>query len=211
LDLLLKYEIPVAKGEVASSPEEAINVASEIGYPIVLKVISPQITHKTEAKALTLSIISEKKLIECYHEAIDNAKKHNPEAKIEGVLIQEMVPNGTEIIVGISRDPQFGPTILFGLGGIFVEVLKDISLRVPPITRYDAEEMIREIKGYNVLKAFRGKPRSDIEAIVNILLNVSKLSIDLKNSISEMDLNPVIVQAENEGAKAVDFRIVTRI
>lgn len=207
VDVLSHYDIPIAKGDVATSSEETIGIANKIGYPVVLKVISPQISHKTDAKILKLGIKTQSELIDCYNEVMENAKSYDPEAQVQGVLVQEMLKDGVEVIVGISRDPQFGPVILFGLGGTLVEVLKETSLRIPPITRYDAEEMIKEIKGHRILEGFRGKPRSDIDSVVNILLKTSKLAIDLKESIIEMDLNPIIVQAE--GAKVVDVRFVS--
>ena len=151
---------------------------------------------------------TESELIKDYQEVIDNVRKFNPKAQVKGVLVQEMVQDGYEVIVGISKDPQFGPTILFGLGGIFTELLRDVSLRVPPITRYDAEDMVKEIKGYRVLQGFRGKPKADLESIIDVLLKVSRLSIDLRESIKEMDINPLIVLPEGMGAKAVDTRIV---
>jgi len=207
VEILARYSIPLAKGKIASSPEEAVKITENIGYPVALKVISPQIIHKTNAKVLKLGIRNESELINAYDEIIKNAKQYNPNAEIQGVLVQEMIGSGTEVIVGISRDVQFGPVILFGLGGIFVEVLKDVSLRVLPITRYDAEEMIREIKGYKILEGFRGRPKADIEAIIDILLKVSNLALDLKESILEMDLNPIIVYEEGKGAYVVDVRM----
>jgi len=208
MDILNNYGIPVAKGEVARSPEEAIEIARRIGYPVALKVISLEVSHKTEARAIKLDVKSDSELSKAYLEVTDNLRKYDSKAAITGVLIQEMLKNGTEVIVGISRDPQFGPVILFGLGGVFVEVLRDVSLRVLPITRYDADQMIKEIKGYRILEGFRERPRADVEAITNILLKVSKLSMDLEDSILEMDLNPVIVQSDANGAKVVDVRIV---
>jgi len=209
VNILSRYGIPIAKGDIATSPEEAVEIANRIGYPVVLKVISPQIIHKTDANVLKLGVKTESELVNCYHEIIDNAERYNPRAQIEGVLVQEMIQEGVEVIVGIFRDQQFGPVILFGLGGIFVEVLKDISLRVPPITRYDAEEMIKEIKGYRILEGFRGKTRSDIEAVIDVLLKVSRLSVDLKDIVLEMDLNPIIVGPKDRGAKVVDARLIT--
>lgn len=207
-EILSHYGIPVAKGHIAKSSKEAAEISRRIGYPVALKVLSPQVSHKTDAKALKLGIKTQSELAKAYDEVIKNAKQYDPKAEIQGVLVQEMLDDGIEVIVGISRDAQFGPVILFGLGGIFVEVLKDVSLRVPPITKYDAEEMIGEIKGHRLLEGFRGKPKSDLKAIVDILLKVSKLSLDLKESILEIDLNPIIVHADGGGASVVDVRIV---
>jgi acyl-CoA synthetase (NDP forming) len=208
VEILARYGIPMANGGVAKSREEAVRIASKVGYPVALKAISKQVSHKTEANAIRLGVGSDAELGEAFDEVTRNLKRYDSKAEITGVLIQEMLRNGTEVIIGTSRDPQFGPVILFGLGGIFVEVLKDVSLRVLPITRYDAEEMVKEIKGYKVLEGFRGKPRADLQAIVEILMKVSGLSTDMKDWISELDLNPVIVLPEGSGAKVVDARFV---
>jgi len=208
MKVLSKYGIPVAEGAIARSQEEAVKIAGGIGYPVALKAISGQVSHKTEANAIRLGVKSDSDLVKAYGEVVQNLKTYDPKAEVAGVLIQEMMKDGTEVIVGTTRDPQFGPVILFGLGGIFVEVLKDVSLRVLPITKYDAEEMVREIKGYKVLEGFRGKPRADLGAIIDILLKVSKLATEMEGSVSELDLNPVIVLPEGKGAKVVDARFV---
>ena len=170
-NLPARYGIPVTEEAGAKSPKEAANVASRIGYPVVLKVDSPDILHKTEAGAIKLNIHNESELIKAYHEIVANSQKYDPKAEIRGVLVQEMVKDAREVIVGMFRDPQFGPVIMFGLGGVFVEVLKDVSLRVAPLTRHDAEEMVREIKGHKILGAFRGKPEADINGIIDTLLS----------------------------------------
>jgi len=208
VEILARYNIPLARGNIASSPEEAIKIAENIGYPVALKVLSPQIIHKTDAKVLKLGIRNESELISAYDEIIRNAMHYNPNAEIQGVLVQEMIEGVAEVIIGISQDIQFGPVILFGLGGIFVEILEDVSLRVPPITKYDAEEMIQEIKGYKLLEGFRGKPKADIKAIIDILLKVSNMACELRESILEMDLNPIIVREEGKGAYVVDVRML---
>jgi acyl-CoA synthetase (NDP forming) len=209
IKILSQYSIPIAKGDLATSPKEAARIADKLGYPVVLKVISPQISHKTEAKALRLGIKSESELVSCYNEVTRDAQQYNPKAVIEGVLVQEMLQDGVEVIIGVTRDSQFGPVLLFGLGGVFVEVLKDVSLRVPPITRTDAEEMIMETKGHRILEGFRNKPKSDVGAILDILLKVSKLAVEQRESVLEIDLNPINVQPEGMGAKVVDFRFVS--
>jgi acetyltransferase len=207
VEILSRYGIPIAGGGVARSQGEAVKIAAKIGYPVALKAISQQASHKTEANAIKLGVISDGGLVEAYDEVTRNLRRYDPKAEMAGVLVQEMLKSGTEIIVGTKRDPQFGPVILFGLGGIFVEVLQDVSLRVLPITQVDAEQMLKEIKGYKVLEGFRGKPKADLKAIIDILLKVSRLSTDME-SIAELDLNPVIVQPEGRGAKVVDARFV---
>lgn len=208
IQLLSKYDIPVARGNLARTPEEAARIASGLGYPVALKVISSQISHKTEAKGIQLNLATESDLVRAYSEVTENVMKYDPKADITGVLVQEMVKDGTEVIVGLSRDPQFGPVILFGLGGIFVEVFKDVSLRFPPIGRSESVEMIKEIKGYEILEGFRGRPKADTVAVADILMKVSRLSMQLKESVLEMDLNPIIVQSEGNGAKVVDARLI---
>jgi acyl-CoA synthetase (NDP forming) len=208
-EIVSGYGIPLAASGVAKSPKEAIKISERIGYPVALKILSPQIVHKTDAKVLKLDIRNESELTKGYEEVMKNAKTYDPKAEIQGVLVQKMLNGGVEVIVGISKDAQFGPVILFGLGGILVEILKDISMRIPPLTRFDAEEMIRETKGYKLLEGFRGRSKSDLQAIVDILLRVSKLSLDFEESILEMDLNPIIVHEEGAGASVVDLRIIT--
>jgi acetyltransferase len=149
-------------------------------------------------------------LTDAYHGIIGNSKRYAPHAKIRGVLVQEMVKEGREVIVGMSHDPQFGPVIMFGLGGIFVEVFNDVSLRIVPLTRTDAEDMMKEVKGYKILEAFRGKPEADVEGIIDILLKVSRMAIDLGDVISEIDINPLMVLDKGKGVKAVDALIVLR-
>ena len=206
--ILSRYGIPLAKGRVATSRDDAVNVARSVGYPVALKAISKQVSHKTEANAIKLGVKSDGELLQAFDEVTGNLKKYDPKAEVVGVLVQEMLGGGTEVIVGTTRDPSFGPVAMFGLGGIFVEVLKDVSLRVLPISKYDAEEMVKEIKGYKVLEGFRGKPRADIQAIVDILLKVSKLATEMEGTVSELDLNPVIVFPEGRGARVVDARLV---
>jgi len=205
------YEIPRVREAVAQSATQAAQIAEDLGYPVAMKISSPQIMHKTEAGGVRLNLTKKTEVKDTYRELLRRGEAYNPDALIEGVLIQEMVSGGVEVIIGMSKDPTFGPTIMLGLGGIFVEILKDVSLRVLPITRQDAEEMIREIKSYEILKGARGKPKADPEAITDILLKVSALSMDLGDSISEIDLNPVIILPEGRGAKVVDAVIVRRM
>ncbi|MFC1971292.1 acetate--CoA ligase family protein [Chloroflexota bacterium] len=202
--LLARYGIPVTEEAVAKSPEEATRIAARIGYPVVLKVDSPDIIHKTEAGAIKLNIGNEDELFDAYNEVMANARRYKPEAEINGILVQEMVQGGREVLVGISHDPQFGPVITFGLGGVFVEALKDVSLRLAPITGYDAGQMVREIKGRKILEAFRGQPGADIEGIVDTLLRLSRLAVDLKDAVSEIDINPLLVFNKGQGVKAID-------
>ncbi|HBV97004.1 MAG: hypothetical protein JL50_12255 [Peptococcaceae bacterium BICA1-7] len=206
--VLERYGIPIARQEVASTREEAVISARRIGYPVAMKVDSPDIPHKTEAGGIKLGLKSDEEVAKAFDEIINNVKNYLPTAFISGVTVQEMLPEGTEVIIGVTRDPVFGPTIMFGLGGIFVEVLKDVSFRVAPVSRGDAEDMIMEIKGSAVLKGVRGKPPADTEAIVDVILKVSDMVTDYRDSIEELDINPLIVYPR--GAKAADAMLVTR-
>jgi len=208
--LLNLYGIPVTREMVATSAPDAVRFAEEIGFPVVLKVDSPDILHKSEANAIRVGVGSKEEIIQIYGELIENAIKYNSNARINGILVQEMIQGGSEVMVGMSQDRQFGPTIVFGLGGIFVEILKDISLRVAPLSPTDAEQMVKEIKGYPILKGVRGKRRSDIEALVDVLLRISRLAKDWEDTIAEIDINPLIVLEEGCGVKAVDALVVLK-
>jgi acyl-CoA synthetase (NDP forming) len=201
----IEYGIPVTKFELAKSDEEAVKFASAIGFPTVLKIVSPDIIHKSDIGGVIVGLKNPDDVRQGYNRILQNVKKHDPKARIVGVLVQEMAPPSTEVIVGAIKDPQFGPAIMFGLGGVFVEVLKDVTFMVAPITEDDACEMISEVKAYPLLKGYRNTPPADIEAITKILLNTSRLVID-HMEIKELDLNPVIVY--EKGAKTVDARII---
>ena len=199
------YGMPVTKISVAKTEEEAVEAAEETGYPIVLKIVSPQVLHKSDAGGVLVNIGDAEGIRQGYNRILSNVKAHAPDAEITGILVQEMAPNGTEVIIGSTRDPTFGPTIMFGLGGIFVEILKDVSFRLAPITRSDAEEMIREIKAYKILEGARGMPPADQETIAEILLATSRMLMECPE-IRELDMNPVLVY--EEGARIVDARVI---
>lgn len=203
--ILAEYKIPVIKERLARREEEALKAAREIGYPVVLKIVSPGIIHKTEAGGVILNINSEKELKEGYEKILKNARSYNPDAEIKGVLVQEMVKRAREVIVGLLRDAQFGSVIMFGLGGIFVEILKDTSFRVAPVTREEALKMIKEIKAYKILEGVRGEKASDVNAIADVIVKVSKLGIE-RSEILELDVNPLFVF--ERGALAGDARMV---
>jgi len=202
--VLEKYKIPLAKSELVKSVEQAAKAAKKIGYPVVLKIVSPDIVHKTDVGGMILNIKNDAELAAAYKKILINVKKKVRRARIHGLLVQKMVGDGLEVIVGGKKDAQFGETIMFGLGGIFVEVFGDVSFRVVPVERKDAEEMVREIKGYKILKGYRGK-KYDVKAVVDVLMKVSKL-LEKNDEIAEMDVNPLIVS--QRGAVAVDARIV---
>ncbi|MEM3715493.1 MAG: acetate--CoA ligase family protein [Nitrososphaeria archaeon] len=199
------YGLPVTKLGVARNEEELLKLSKEIGYPIVLKILSPNILHKSDVGGVLVGLKNETEVLNGYRQIINNVKKNKPDAIINGVVVQEMAPPSTEVIIGVTKDPQFGHAIMFGLGGIFVELFKDVSFRIIPITKRDAEEMIREIKGYALLKGYRGKPPADVNSLINTLLTASQI-IEENHEISEMDLNPILVY--ESGIKIVDARIV---
>lgn len=200
-----EYGIPITKFKVAKNETEAVKFAKEIGFPIVLKIVSPDVIHKFDVGGVVLNLNSEAEVRDAYNKILENVKQHKPDAKVLGIMVQEMAPQSTEVIVGATKDPQFGPALMFGLGGIFVEVLKDVAFRIAPISESDAKEMITEVKAYPILKGYRGQPPVDIDAIVKILLNTSKLVME-HSEIKELDLNPILVY--EKGAKTVDARII---
>jgi len=199
------YGLPVTKGKVATSENEGVEEAKKMGFPVVLKIVSPQILHKSDVGGVVLNVKDESEVREAYGRIMSNVKAKQPDAHIEGIFVQEMAPSSTEVIVGANKDPAFGYTIMFGLGGIFVEVLKDVSFRLVPITKLDAEEMIHEIKSYRILEGARGMPKADESALVDILLSTSKMLMDCPQ-ISELDMNPILIY--EKGAKVVDARII---
>ena len=208
--VLKAYGLPVPEEKLAKTLDEALKYAEEIGYPVALKLMSPQILHKSDARVVLLNIKSPEELKQKWEEIHENARRYRPDAEILGVLVAPMLKPGREVIIGVTEDPQFGHAIMFGLGGIFVEVLKDVTFRIIPITERDARKMVREIKGYPILAGARGEEPADIDAIVSMLLKVSELVDDLRDYIKEMDLNPVFVYEKGKGAVVVDARIILK-
>ncbi|HEX7627449.1 MAG TPA: acetate--CoA ligase family protein [Candidatus Methanoperedens sp.] len=199
--LLSKYGITVTKESIAKSPDEAFEIASQIATPVAMKISSPDISHKSDVGGVVLNVTASE-AGSTYDKILLKIKKAAPDAKIEGILVQQMAPPGHELIVGLKKDPQFGHALMFGLGGIFVEVYKDVSFRVIPIEKKEALDMISEIKGYPILKGIRGRKPADIEAIAAVLVAVSEMA--QKENILELDINPLIV--DEKGAVAVDAR-----
>ena len=206
--ILGSYGIPVTREALASSAEMAVTLARQLGYPVALKVQSAQILHKTEADGIRLDLGSDDEVRAAYDELLANAERFAPGAELQGVLVQEMLGEGVEVIIGTTRDPVFGQVIMFGLGGIFVEALKDVSFRIAPLSRRDAREMIEEIRGYPVLQGIRGREPADVDAIVDAILRVSRLVEDHRDEIEELDINPLRVFPT--GAKALDALVATR-
>jgi len=203
------YGISTPATQLASSAIEAAEIAQQIGYggPVVLKIASPQIIHKTDIGAVRLGIQGEKEIIDAYNQIIENSVRYMPQAKIYGVQVQKMNPKGRELIIGMSRDLTFGPMVMFGLGGIFVEVLKDVTFRLAPMSREDAQEMIVETKAAGtLLRGVRGEPPADINSVVDMILRVSQLVTEFPE-IVEMDINPLFAYPLDEGASALDVKI----
>ena len=200
--LLAKSGINMVKSYKCKTTEEVIERGNELGFPIVMKILSKDIQHKTDAGCVVLNIKNEKQLEIAYNNIIQNAKKYNKDAKIDGVLIQKMEDSGLELILGINEDPQFGKMILLGMGGIFVEVIKDFSMRLIPIDKIEAYEMIEETKVNEIIEGIRGK-KYDKEILVDTLLKLSDLAS--KNSeIKEIDINPFFLYYENKGGIGID-------
>jgi len=208
-EVLEAYGFPIPQSRLAETPEEAIEFAEEMGYPVVLKIASPDILHKTDVGGIKLNLGSPDDVRDAFDLIVYRAGRYVPGARVWGCLVQQMVTGGREVLVGMSRDPQFGPLVAFGLGGIYVEALKDVAFRVAPFSREEAGEMIHEIRSYPLLEGIRGEPPADHEAMVDALLRISQLVTDFPE-IVELDINPLMVFEEGRGAMAIDMRLVLR-
>ncbi len=204
-ELLKAARIPVVETKLATSKTEAMELAKTMGFPVVMKIVSPDVSHKSDAGGVRLNIQNATQAGKAYSEILANVKKHYPKAKIVGLTVQKMAKQGIEVIIGMTKDAQFGPVIMFGLGGILVEVLKDVSFRIVPMTKRDAAEMITEIKGFPILKGYRGQDPADVPFLEELIVKVSDF-VDKNPEIKELDLNPVF--AYKSGALAVDARII---
>lgn len=205
-EVISAYGFSVPRSILVNSKESAIKVAEEIGYPVVLKVASPDILHKSDIGGVRVGIRNSSDVVQAFEEILEKARRRMPDALVQGVFVQEMVRGGKEVILGATLDPQFGPLLMFGLGGIYVEVLKDVSFRVAPITQRDAWEMLGEIRAYPLLKGARGESPVDLEAIVEGLQRLSQLVTDFPQ-VLELDINPLSVLPKGKGAVAIDARI----
>ena len=203
--ILKQIGVPVVETRLAMNQKEAVSISQKIRFPVVLKITSPDVVHKTDSGGVKLGLINDSEEKKAYDAILKSVKKKYPRALIHGISVQKMARPATEVIIGTSKDPQFGPVIMFGLGGIFVEVLKDVSFRVIPVNRKDAQEMIQEIKGFPLLRGYRGKEPASIPALIAMILKVSKF-INENPQIREMELNPIF--AYKDKALAVDARII---
>ena len=201
--LIEKYKIKFVKGKLVQNKTELKRTVKKLGFPIAMKIVSQDISHKTDVGGVELNIQNEKEAEKAFNRILRNVKKKKPKAKIQGIFVQKFI-KGKQLIVGGKIDQQFGPTILFGLGGIFVELMKDVSLRICPITREDAKEMISEIKGYKILKGMRGEKAVNLKELENVLMKVNKMM--MKEKIKELDINPLI--ANEKEIIAVDARVI---
>jgi len=206
-EVLRAYRFPVAISRLARSKEEAKAAARRIGFPVVLKIASPDIIHKVDYGGVRLDLKTEDEVESAYREILDNIRRRQPEARISGLMVEEMARPGKEVILGMNRDAQFGPILMFGLGGIYVEALEDVSFRLAPIREYSALAMIKKTKAHKILDGFRGGPVYDIQAIAECLLRLSQLVVDFEE-IRELDINPLLVYEKGQGCRIVDARII---
>lgn len=204
------YGLPVTAIDLARSEEEAVDFAKKTGFPIVMKIVSPDILHKSDAGGVKVGIEDEAGVRAAYKTIMANAKAYKADAVIDGIAIQEMAPNGTEVIVGSINDPSFGPTVMFGLGGIFVEVLKDVTFRVAPISKKQAAAMVDEIRSAAILAGVRGEAPRDRAALADLIASYAAMVYDLRDDVAETDANPVLVYEEGQGLKVVDARMILK-
>jgi acyl-CoA synthetase (NDP forming) len=197
--------INIIDTKLATSKEEAISISRQLGFPVVLKIASPDIVHKSDAGGVRVGLNNAKQVGKAYDQILPAIRQKYPQARLHGVAVQKMARPGVEVIIGMSKDAQFGPVLMFGLGGILVEVLKDVSFRIVPLSRRDAAEMLREIKGYPLLEGYRGREAVDISYLEELLLKVSSF-VEQNPGVRELDLNPIF--AYSDGAIAVDARVI---
>ncbi len=208
-EIMQAYGLRIPRSILAKNVDEAIAAAESIGFPVVMKIASPDILHKSDIGGVRVNVRDSDQVRDLFDLLVYRAQRYMEDARIWGVLVQEMAPKGKEIIIGVNRDPQFGPLLMFGLGGIYVEVLKDVTFRIAPVSRQEASSMIEEIRAYHLLRGVRGEPPSDVQAIADTLLRISQMVMDFPE-IVEMDINPLVVYETGKGAIAVDMRFVLK-
>jgi acetate---CoA ligase (ADP-forming) len=207
-EVLKAYQLRMPESEIAENPDQAVDIATRLGFPVVLKIASPDILHKTDVGGVKVGLRNAEEVRDAFELMVYRAERYLPDANIWGCLVQQMVPQGgLEVLVGMNRDPQFGPLVTFGLGGIYVETLKDVTFRIAPFSKHEAEQMLQEIRAHALLDGVRGLPAYDKEAIVEVLLRIGQLVQDFPE-IAELDINPLMVYPENRGAIAIDMRLV---
>lgn len=203
--IIREESIAVVESRLAMTKKEARDLAAGLGFPVAVKVVSPDITHKSDIGGVVLNLENATQVGKAYDQLMARAKESAPDARVWGVSVQKMARPGVEVAAGMSKDVQFGPVLMFGLGGVFVEVLKDVSFRIVPLSARDAGQMVREIKGYPVLEGYRGRERVDIDALEDVLLKLSGF-VERTPQIKELDLNPIIVNSD--GAVVADARVI---
>jgi acetyltransferase len=208
-EIMEAYGLRIPRSILAKNVEEAVAAADSIGYPVVMKIASPDILHKSDIGGVRVNVRDGDQVRDLFDLLVYRAQRSVPDAQIWGVLVQEMVSKGKETIIGVNRDPQFGPLLMFGLGGIYVEVFKDVTFRIAPVSEQEAVEMVQEIRSYHLLRGVRGEKPSDLVAITDTILRVSQLVTDFPE-IVEMDINPLMVYEAGRGAVAVDMRFVLK-
>ena len=195
---------------LTNSADDAFAAAKKIGYPVVMKGVTPDIVHKTEAGIVHLNICDSNMVREVYASIENAAANYSGGTELQGVAVQEMVSGGVETIVGVTYDPQLGPVLLFGMGGIMVEVYNDVALRCCPITPHEARGMINEVAGTRILDGARGQPKCDVEALIDVLVNISQMAVQLDGSLAELDINPLLVLPKGKGVKAADALVILK-
>jgi acyl-CoA synthetase (NDP forming) len=206
--ILEAYDIRIPRSQLAETSEAAVQIASDLNFPVVLKIASPDILHKTDVGGVKIGLENAEEVLDAYELMVYRAHRYLPEAHIWGCLVQEMVPSGgLEVLIGMNRDPQFGPLVTFGLGGIYVETLKDVTFRLAPFSRLDASQMLGEIRAHALLDGVRGKPPVDKDAIIDVLLRIGQLVQDFPQ-IAELDINPLVVYPRDQGVIALDMRLI---
>ena len=196
-------------GGFAATAGEAVDIACKVGFPVVMKIVSPDILHKSEAGGIKLNLGHEDEVQTAYEHLMRSVAGRLPQARLEGVLVEAMAPIGQEVIVGMKRDPNFGPLMMFGFGGIYVELFSDVAFRVAPVSRGEALSMIHQTRAGRLLTGFRGQPEADLEAVMDAIMRLSQLALDFPE-LSEVEINPLLVFPKGQGALALDCRAITR-
>ena len=193
---------------MARSADEAARIAKRVGFPVAVKANSPDLLHKTEARAVALGVQDESAVRDAYRQVTNAAREYDPSARVDGALVEEMAADGVETIIGITYDPQLGPVILYGMGGIFAEIARDVALRICPVDESEAREMIAAVRGSRLLAGFRGAPPADVDALASTIAAVSQMALQLEGAIAEMDINPLAVLPKGRGVRALDCLII---
>jgi len=207
--LLAAYGIPQVEGGFAGTAWQAAEIADRIGYPVVMKIVSPQLLHKSDVGGIKLNLADHAAVENAYHNIMKEIGTLRPDAHLEGVMVEKMAPRGQEVIIGMKRDPGFGPLMMFGLGGIYVELFKDVAFRVAPLSAEEARRMITDTRAGRLLTGFRGQPPADLDAVVDVICRLSQLALDFPQ-IEEVEVNPLLVFAEGKGALALDGRVILK-